>query len=166
MLSRGSVPGVLDAKDNIPFRTIYQLLNECFGTHYTAWMRCGWAPKSKHFSIWVPKLAETKNGKLVPAAFGCINTISDDWNTVVFDDLKFERYIDEPPKYVHASRNRPCLIFAKEPHGGPYIFRGVYVYDESVSHMMHSVNRRIASRVRLIGDPVEDIELLDSIPLK
>ena len=58
------------------------------------------------------------------------------------------------------------LIFAKEPNGGDYIFRGVYVRDVDKSSPNHRVSKRIASKVRLIGDPTYDIELMDTISRK
>ena len=55
------------------------------------------------------------------------------------------------------------LIFAKEPNGGEYIFRGVYVRDGEKSKPNHDVSKRIATKVKLLGSPVYDVELLDTI---
>ena len=107
------------------------------------------------FWIWFPKLAETKDGKLVSAAFDCVNTISDDWNELIFDDLK-----DSPPD----DENQvipPVLIFAKEPKGGPYIFRGVFIKNKEKSGHKHHVYQRIGTKVKLVGQPSEHIEILD-----
>ena len=108
------------------------------------------------FRIWFPKLAEKRNVEWVPAAFDCINTISEDWNELIYDDLN-ER--DEPGEYK--PYRGYTLIFAKEPKGGPYIFRGVYVPDMDKSYPNHHVSKRIGTRVKLIGQPSYGIEILD-----
>ena len=121
-------------------------------------MKAGWTDgKSDYpFSIWFPKLAETKDGKLVSAAFDCVNTISEDWNEVIFDDLK-----DTPPEIDNNWRTCPILIFAKDSNGGPYIFRGVYLHDAEKSKYKHHIVTRIGTRVKLIGQPSEQIVILD-----
>ena len=149
---------ILDAADKISYRKIYEALNATVGTNYSGWMKAGW-PDGKPeypFWIWFPKLAETKDGKLVSAAFDCVNTISDDWNEVIFEDLK-----DTPPEIDGNWRTSPILIFAKEPKGGPYIFRGVYVHDTQRSRYRHHVVTRIGTRVKLIGQPAEGIVIVD-----
>lgn len=74
--------GILDAEKCMKFTSIYQALNECFGTDYKGWMKATWPNNwgNGNFRVWFPKLAERKENVLVPAAFDCINTISDDWN--------------------------------------------------------------------------------------
>lgn len=149
---------ILDVADNIRYKKIYEAINATVGTNYSGWMKAGWPDgKSEYpFWIWFPKLAETKDGKLVSAAFDCINTISDDWNEVIYEDLK-----DTPPEIDGSWRTSPVLIFAKEPKGGPYIFRGVYVRDTLKSRYKHHVVTRIGTRVKLIGKPAENIVILD-----
>ncbi len=149
---------ILDAANNIMYEKIYEAINATVGTNYTGWMKAGW-PDGKNdlpFWIWFPKLAETKNGQLVSAAFDCVNTISDDWNEVVFDDLK-----DTPIGSKTNHHNGVKLIFAKEPKGGPYIFRGVYVNNDEKSRPKHYVSTRIGTKVKLIGQPANQIEILD-----
>lgn len=147
----------LDAADNISFKAIYEALNATVGTDYTGWMKATWPSvyTSLPFRIWFPKLAETKNGEKVSAAFDCVNTISDDWNEVIFDDLK-NGYVEGGDQYAGVT-----LIFAKEPKGGPYIFRGAYIDDDEKSRPNHYVSKRIGTRVRLVGQPAENIEILD-----
>ena len=150
---------ILDASLNMKFHTIYGAINDCAGTEYTGWMKACW-PSSEgngKFRMWFPKLAETRNGQLVSASFDCVNTISDDWNEVVFDDLK-DRNGDMTNKFRDYD-----LIFAKDPNGGEYIFRGVYVRDDEKSRPNHDVSKRIATKVRLIGEPAYDVEILDGI---
>ena len=147
----------LDASDIISYKTIYEALNATVGTDYTGWMKATWPSvyTSLPFRIWFPKLAETRNGKLVSAAFDCVNTISDDWNEVIFDDLK-NGYVEGGEKYTGCT-----LIFAKEPQGGSYIFRGAYIDDEEKSSPNHYVSKRIGTKVKLTGQPSNAIEILD-----
>ena len=132
------------------------------GTDYTGWMKACWPSNnpSQPFRIWFTKLAETKNGELVPAANGCLNTISDDWNEFIFDDLK-NGYVEGGERYMGYS-----LIFAKEPKGGTYLFRGVYREDTELSSPNHYVSKRVGTRVKLIGRPSSKIEILDDFRKK
>lgn len=149
---------ILDAADNINYEKIYDAINETVGTTYTGWMKATWpnAYPDLPFRIWFPKLAETKNGQLVSAAFDCVNTISDDWNEVIFDDLKDTPIGDKDDHYKGVT-----LIFAKEPQGGPYIFRGAFIDNAEKSGPKHYVSTRIGTKVKLIGQPANQIEILD-----
>ena len=155
---RGVREVVLDTKDHLAYTKIYDAINATVGTNYTGWMKACWPTSwpDQSFRIWFPKLAEKRNGEWVPAAFDCVNIISEDWNELIYDDVK-ER--EEPGEY------NPywglTLIFAKEPKGGPYIFRGIYVADMEKSYPNHHVSKRIGTRVKLIGQPSYGIEILD-----
>ena len=81
-------------------------------------------------------------------------------NELIFDDLK-----DSPPE-DEDSVIPPVLIFAKEPKGGPYIFRGVYLKNKEKSEHRHHVYYRIGTKVRLVGQPSEKIEILDDFRKK
>ena len=150
---------ILDASENVGFQKIHEAINTCIGTDYTAWMKATWPNVNGNgkFRIWFPKLAEVKKGEVVSAAFDCLNTLSEDWNEIIYDDLKNAQW-DMTKKYSGYD-----IIFAKDPDGGDYLFRGVYIRDVEKSKPNHDVSKRIATRVRLIGDPVTDIELLDSV---
>lgn len=161
-LSAGTREVILDAADNISYDSIYKAINATAGTDYTGWMKACWPSNnpSQPFRIWFTKLAETKNGELVPAANGCLNTISDDWNEFIFDDLK-NGYVEGGERYMGYS-----LIFAKEPKGGTYLFRGVYREDTELSSPNHYVSKRVGTRVKLIGRPSSKIEILDDFRKK
>ena len=107
------------------------------------------------FRLWFIQLAKTQNGKLVPAANNCLNTISDDWNEVVYDDLKNSDSAGEYNPYPGYS-----LIYAKE-HNGSYVFCGAFIADMGKSYPNHHVSKRVGTRVKLIGTPAYDIEILD-----
>ncbi len=151
---------ILDAADNVSYQKIHEAINAAVGTDYSGWMNAAWQGKNPEwpFRIWFPKLAETKEGQLVPAANGCVNTISDDWNEVVFDDLKGTQTDDNGGPYIGIS-----LIFAKEPKGGPYIFRGAFIDNVEKSTAKHHVSTRIGTRVKLIGQPSDTVLVLDDI---
>lgn len=152
---------IIDASEMIGYGSIYETINAVAGTQYTGWMRAVWPSgnKSLPYCIWFPKLAEIKNGEIVPAANDCINTISADWNEVIYEYVgSKQQNIDdrqEDPNSV------PTLIFAKEPKGGPYIFRGVYIPDVEKSRSNYYVSRRIGTKIKLIGKPADQIEILD-----
>lgn len=151
---------ILDVNDQISFKTIYEAINWCAGTNYSGWMQACW-PKvhpSDGYRIWFPKLSPLKNGKLIPLAFDCVNQISEDWNFVIFDDLKGQ-HSNMDPKVHYWGED---LIFAKEVNGD-YVFRGVFVLDKERSKPNHMVTRRIATKAKLIGKPARKIELLDAV---
>ena len=152
---------ILDASLHIEFNSIYEAINACVGTNYTGWMKACYPAANGDFSfrMWFPKLAKIKDGEKVSAAFDCVNTISDDWNQVVFEDLKRSPDYEEKPENIYKGYD---LIFAKDPDGG-YLFRGVFVYDEKISKGNKFVSKRIATKVRMIGEPAKDIELLDQV---
>ena len=148
---------ILVADGSVNYVRIYEALNDCFGTSYTGWMRAEWMPKSKSFSVWFPKLAKCIDGKYVSASFGCVNILSEDGNTITFNDEK--DYGGAQPDYANNRRPElPILVFAKEPNDGPYVFKGVFLFDDVQSSYLHSVYKRIAESVCLSGYPVERIE--------
>lgn len=152
---------IVDVSEMIKYGSIYEAINSVVGTEYTGWMKAVWPSGNKDlpYCIWFPKLAETKNGEVVPAANDCINTISADWNEVIYEYIgSKQQNVDdrqEDPNSV------PTLIFAKEPKGGPYIFRGVYIPDAEKSRNNYYVSKRIGTRIKLIGKPADQIEILD-----
>ena len=75
---------------------------------------------------------------------------------MIYEDLQ-----DTPPEIDGNWKTSPVLIFAKEPKGGPYLFRGVYIRDAQKSRYKHHVVTRVGIRVKLIGQPAENIEIQD-----
>ena len=145
----------LDAKDKIQFYKIHEILNTCFGTNYQAWMKGTW-PLSDYYWCWFPKLVKTIKDE--PATFGCINVISEDWNTLTYIETK-----DTVADTSNDPHNDRTIIFAREPENGPILFRGIYAFDKKQSSYKHYVYTRVASKIRIIGNPAYDIELLDKI---
>lgn len=145
---------VLDADEKVCFYKVADVLNACFGTDYLAWMKATWKLNSE-YRCWFPKLVKTLKDE--PAAYGCVNVISEDWNTLVFDDRKTDA---EDYRDVHREYR---IIFAREPDNGPILFRGIYIPDEKESTYKHYVFNRIATKIRIVGDPAYDIEILNYI---
>ena len=145
----------LDARDKIKFYKIHELLNTCFGTDYAAWMKGTWS-LNDYYWCWFPKLVKTLKDE--PATNGCTNVISEDWNTLIYDEHKST--VADTSNDPHDDRS---IIFAREPDNGPILFRGVYEYNREQSSFKHYVYKRIATKIRIIGNPAYDIELLDHI---
>lgn len=148
---------ILDAADKIGYKSIVDALNATLGTEHKNWYRGTWPVKysSMPFRIWFPQLARIKDGKYVAASNDYVNRISDDWNEIVFDDLKeTETELKDDP-YPGCT-----LVFAKE-YKGFYIFRGAFIGDKEKTRLNHWVSKRIATRVKLIGKPAYKIEILD-----
>lgn len=143
----------LDAKDGIEFYRVNEVLNACFGTDYKAWMKANWQLNDEYL-CWFPKL--TKTLKDEPVSYGCVNVISEDWNTLIFDDRK-----TNTPDYRDPQGYR--IIFAREPDNGPILFRGIYIQDQNETTYKHYVYKRVATKIRIIGNPAYDIEMLDSL---
>lgn len=148
---------LLDAKDRLQFFRINEVLNACFGTDYAAWMKGVW-PLNETYWCWFPKLVRTLKDE--PATNGCTNVISGDWNTLIYDEHK-----DTVADTSNDPHDDKSIVFAREPDNGPILFRGIYVYDREKSSYKHYVHRRIATRIRIIGNPAYDVELLDSIDI-
>lgn len=153
---------IVDVAYNNSYEKIYEAINATVGTNYTGWMKACWPSNNPDlpFRLWFIQLAKTQNGKLIPAANDCLNTISADWNEVVYDDLKNS---DAPGEYNPYSGY--SLIFAKEPNGS-YVFCGAFISDMGKSHPNHHVYKRIGTKVKLIGKPAHDIEILDDFRRK
>ncbi len=155
---------ILDVNNHISFKRKIEAINWCTAKDYDnsmAWQPACWPsnrPKSSDFRIWFPRLSSFKNGKYVAEANNCVNYLSDDWEYFYFDDL-LERHKSGDPSDWYLG---PDLIFAKDVDGD-YVFRGVYKTDIDKSRPNHFVSKRIATRVKLIGKPVQRFELLNSI---
>lgn len=162
---QGIREAVLDADKHIAFHTIYEAINAMTGTNYTGWMKACWPnyrpdQRVQGFRIWFTKLKEIKDGKYVAAAFDCMNSLSDNWNEHVYDDLK-KGWTEGNESYDGYD-----LIIAKEPNGGDYIFRGVYIADYEKSAPNHYVSKRIGKKVKLIGQPASKIIILDDFRIR
>lgn len=152
----------LDANDRTcNFRINIDVLNECFGANKTSYRHAcypqgknqyllGTKPEEKYLA-WLPKLfGNSSEWK---------NTISHDDNTIyeVAEESRNTDWMEEDKHIIDAKR----LVFVKPAPDMPYVFKGVFVNDR-MDYLNHSY-RRIATKVRLIGNPVTKVELLDHI---
>ena len=155
---------IIDTDNGVEYKYVVDILNSIFSTQYKAWMKATW-PSNRpdgNFRVWFPQLALTDtNGNLKAATFECVNTISDDQETIKYIDLKEEKRCD-----IDAYEGYD-LIFAKEPKGN-YIFRGVYVLDKATLNPHGYSSRRVAKKVKIIGKPAYRIEIISDInfPMK
>lgn len=152
----------LDVNDSAcQFRINVDVLNEAFGFGESMLMKAGYPRNPKEsipgiksgdkFRIWLPKLYGNRSGWK--------NSISDDGkhfyekseNSMAVDWIDID---DSGSKAL-------SIIFVQEKRNTPYKFVGVFKAGE-MEHLNHTYDR-IATRVKLIGNPVSRIELLDDI---
>ena len=154
---------ILDVNENISFKKKIEAINWCTEKNYnsSSWQQACWPsnqPKSTNFRIWFPKLSDKRNGEYVQTKEGFINYLSDDWYYFYYIDINGKNKNPNPnDRYLGVS-----IVFAKD-FGGDYIFRGVYKLDIERSRPNHFVHNRIATKIKLIGKPVQRFELLDSV---
>ena len=103
------------------------------------------------FRIWLPKLYRNKSG----------------WHNILSDDGRHFYEESEDSTAVDwmdiddSGSKALSLIFVREKRNTPYKFIGVFEAGK-MEHLNHTYDR-IATRVKLIGNPVNRIELLDDI---
>lgn len=146
---------ILKVSDHKEYSAIYEAINDCFGTDYDGWMKGTWRPADDcNFWVWFPKLAILRDGQYKAAANDCVNVLSADGNSLVYDDLKNTDKTDPPPseKYV--------VIIAKDPDGS-YMFRGLFKRDNEKSRANHTEFYRVSTEAKVIGNPVTAVEPLE-----
>ena len=153
---------VLDVTDpSCEFRINIDVLNEAFGVGRSMFAKACYPEKKHdsfpgtkpgdHFIIWMPKLY-SNNSEWKNSLYNEGLEIHED-----AEPTRHEDWIDIRKHDLSALR----LVFVKPDIKSPYKFMGVY-RSGKMEHLHHTYER-IATRVRLIGDPVERIELLDDI---
>ncbi len=152
---------VLDVKDSsCQFRINIDVLNEAFGVGRSMYAKAsypdkkgGFIPGTKagdKFFIWMPKLyGNSSEWK---------NIISKDGSEIyeVAEGDRHEDWINEDTQHLIDNMR---IIFAQARYKGMYKFVGVF-RSSKIEHCNHTYER-IATRVKLIGNPVTRIELLD-----
>ena len=156
---------ILDVNDRkYSFRTNIDVLNECFGAGRSNYMRAIFPQKRdeyygeinthEKFKVWMPKLYG--NSSLWQ------NTVSEDGNTI-YEIAEAERTEDWMDKRKHNLDSIRLVFLKPDPHK-PYYFAGAFI-NGKMDHLHHSYIR-IATKVRLIGNPVTQVELLDDFRKK
>lgn len=151
---------MLDVNDeSCKFRINIDVLNEAFGVGRSMYAKACYPDKKNVFFsgnkpgdryiIWMPKLysnnSEWKNSLYI----GGLEIHED------AEDTRHEDWMDSGKLDLSLLR----LVFVKPNPQSPYVFSGVY--KSGKMNYLHHTYERIATKVRLIGDPVHKIELLD-----
>lgn len=144
---------IIDVKDRIRFHTHNDFLDSCFGEHGNPQLAVH--NVNSNCRVWMPKFLKDRYGNPKATASGWINEKNADESIIITTAPK-----PEDNKW-HFSPEYITLVFAMDGAVGDYYFRGAYVEDASKNSECSVVFRRVATRVRLIGNPVRDIELLD-----
>ncbi len=156
---------ILDANDrNCNFRINIDVLNEGFGLNKDVFFRAVY-PQSTYdyipgdrpgqkFVIWMPKLYGNSSE--------WVNRVSSDGNTI-YEVAEPTRHIDWIQENKHPM-DVIRLVFVKPDPKRPYRFAGAFV-NGKMDHLNHTY-RRIATKVRVIGNPVRKVELLDHVDYK
>lgn len=149
---------MLDALGNDnEFRINIDVLNECFGANTSMYMKACYPnndflevkDNSKLAFVWMPKFYN--NSSLWK------NSISLDENEI-YEIAEIERKEDWKtfsPNFLNKYR----IVFIKESKDSWYRFVGVYE-DCDMSNLKHTY-KRVSTKIKLIGNPVYQIELLD-----
>ena len=150
---------MLDANDDsCQFRINIDVLNEAFGVGRSMYARaCYPDRKGEYFTsnkpgdklfIWMPKLyANSSEWK---------NVVSEDGNEIyeIAESSRHEDWISEEDD-LGALR----IVFVKPDPKSPYKFAGIF--KSGKMDFCNHTYERIATKVKLIGNPVTKIELLD-----
>lgn len=148
---------ILDVADEHHFRTHIDILDGCFGQHGN--LQSAGQEINEIYNVWMPKFLKHKNGKSKKANKHWTNEIDDSGDVIITTTD------EENPKIKHYSLNHRTLVFGKTGYQKFYTFRGVYVEDQEKGTDRKVVFRRVAKKVRLIGETVKEIELLLEEPL-
>lgn len=153
---------VLDVNDSSSqFRINIDVLNEAFGVGRAMFAKACYPDAADtfiagnnpgdRFIIWMPKLYSNSSEWK--------NTISSDGVTI-YEDAETTRHED----WIQAGESDLSvlrLVFVKPERNMPYKFVGVF-RSGKMNHLHHTYER-IASRVKIIGNPVERVALLDDV---
>lgn len=148
----------LDANDSPQFRVKIDILNEAFGYSISGWVRavyplkndtyiCGSKPDEKYI-IWA--FNEGKNDS------DYCNTFSTDKNEIYEDSEHEDYYLDSENI---AATGEPRIVFSRKK-GGYFVFNGIYMPYEIDNK--HHVFKRIATKIKLVGNPVDHVEIINS----
>lgn len=141
------------------FKNNIDILNECFGANIGMYMRACY-PQSRYEFIWEANTGEKLfvwMPKLYSNNSSWKNTISDD-GAIIHERADGDRTQDWMEIDKH-ELNALRIVFIKPSPSSPYQFAGVFA-NKSMKHLNHTY-QRVTTRIRLIGNPVRKVELLD-----
>lgn len=151
---------LLDANDpDCIFRINIDVINECFGANRSLYMNACYPQWQKE------TIAGTKDGDRYVAWMPKLYHNSSEWKNRISPDGKTITEVAEETRKIdwkdYGKHPDGCLrlVFVKPSPKEWYRFVGVFK-DGEMNHLNHTY-KRIATKVRLIGNPVAQIELLD-----
>ena len=142
---------ILSVGDNKSYYGHVEILNSVFNMNYKGHQK---ATKNinNETRIWFPKIEKDKNGK--------IKNNKSNWKNNYNDDCSIITTIPpEPKKSSLLDYERINLIFIMFNNHN-YKFVGAFKLDKEESNELKHVQRRVATKVRLIGSPVSKVELI------
>ena len=153
---------IIDVNDaGSEFRINIDVLNEAFGIGRKMYAKAVYPDKrgayfigdkyEDRFIIWMPKLyGNSSNWK---------NVLSEDGTEIyeIAENDRQEDWISEESKLPPVLR----IVFVKQDRNSPYKFVGVF--ENGKMDFCNHTYRRIATKVELVGNPVNRIHLLDDI---
>lgn len=128
--------------DDYRFGRSVDVLNECFGKNYKAWMKAScYLDDRKTVRVWFPKIAVVEGGVDKP------QDSSGEWiNTLSFDGM----IIKTSNQYGKIMSHEPVvrITFSKFPKQ-PYKYIGTYIYAPELSDEKVTAFKRISTEVDL-----------------
>ena len=140
---------IIDASNMITYSTHIEILNDLFGRNYKGHQKAS-VMINEHVWIWFPKFLKDKCGNIKIAPSGWKNSYNDDYSVILTIPPVSNKPIDV---------KKIVLIFAMlEPQ--EYTFLGAYENDFINSNEHAHYYLKITDKIKLIGDPVDKIELI------
>ena len=153
---------IIKVDDKIHFHGHDFVLNECFGAGIKKYghQKALWRPDGiETWEVWFPKILRDKNEHPKATDSGWVNSISIDGITIS------ERLVDMQKEDYWPiegfAEDLIRLVFAYDCESEDYIFRGAFVGNNEATEGRNHIFTRIATEVRLLGNPVYGIELID-----
>lgn len=140
---------IIDVQDNISYKTHVEILNEIFGKDYKAHFKATYQV-NETVKVWFPKIEKDCNGNIKPNSSGWVNRYNSNCSIIT----------TIPPVPRHPSKSGEIvLIFIMFGHHD-YRFVGAFLLDCENSNEHIHIKKRITTKVKLIGKPVDEIELI------
>lgn len=142
---------ILDASISRTYHSHVEVLNNLFGCNYKGHQKATYKLNDSTF-VWFPKIVKGKNGEVLANSSGWKNYYTEDFSKVFAEapTLLSENHINK----------KITLIFAMlKPQ--EYVFLGAYNRNVSSDNEKLLVLNRVSSKVKLIGEPVCEVEVLN-----
>lgn len=143
---------ILDAYDDKSYNSHVEILNTIFKYNLLGHQR---AIKkiNESTSIWFPKIEKNKNGKVKENRSKWINEYNYDCSVITT--------IPPEPRFISVDDYKKITLIFVMFGKHNYKFVGAFRKSENESNEFKHVNYRIATKVKLIGCPVREIEIIE-----